>query len=276
MRNGWTPLRATAAFIFSFGWLLRLSRADTYDIGVSLYTDANCLFWANDFLALDGGCYANKWATNSSTKGFLMKIVYFNPPQTIHLTEFSDDCHTKAMPTRRVITGKGSDTPCFRFMGSMYAQFTIRFRSNTCQGSQCSTLGIAVQTFYNGAGCAGSAYSIFRYPVQGECLRASNGTQDLTASSDESNLTLVDYSGSTNCEPAEGGRQRTYSITNKYCYPLYTTRAPRSFSWRVERHKPFSAASTAHRSMPRLPAVAATVAALLAATLGTSARWRGC
>lgn len=241
-------LSILVAYLFSAAWLPQKARADTYDIGVKLYTDANCLFWASDFVLLDNGCYANTWASNAS-KGFRLNIVYFNSPQKIDMREFTDDCHVSFAPKRTVTTGTDRCTP---FLGAMYAQFDIRFRSNTCKGQLCSTIAIAVQTFYTQALCNGMAYAIFRYPVQGECLRSHNGTQELMASQNDDNLTLSDYSGSYNCKSGPDVRTRTYSITNKNCYPLYATLEPRSFSWVVERPIPYATASHGYRSFPRL------------------------
>merc|ERR1712050_27409 len=112
------------------GFLSRLGVSDTYDIGVRLYTDPNCLFWANTFTLLDNGCYANTWAPNAS-KGFKLTIVYFNAPQRFDIREYTDDCHTLYAPKRELISG--TDV-CRPFVGSMYAQLEIQFRSNTCQG----------------------------------------------------------------------------------------------------------------------------------------------
>lgn len=263
-----TALSTILSCLIGAAWL-QLSRADTYDIGVTLFTDANCLFWANNFILLDNGCYANKWAPNS-TKGFKMNIVFFNAPQRIDMREYVDDCHTLAMPKRTLTTGTDRCNP---FLGSMYAQFDIRFRSNTCKGQLCSNLAIAVQTFYTAAFCAGPAFSIFRYPVQNECMRAFNGTQGLYASGGDSNISLSDYSGSDDCKISKGVRLRTYSITNDFCYPLYTTTAPRSFSWRVERTKPYAAASDAYRSLPSLLVAAVFLGLAEASIMG---RWRGC
>jgi len=263
-RRHWLSTALVASFFA--GWLPRLSLADTYDIGVYLFTDANCLFRANDFLILDGGCYANTWAPNS-TKGWKMNIVFFNSPQRIDMREYVDDCHTLAMPKRTITTGTDRCSP---FLGSMYAQFDIRFRSNTCKGPKCSQLSIAVQTFYSQSSCAGPAYSMFRYPVQGECMRAFNGTQDLVASSDGGNISLTAYSGEVNgdkCKSGTGTRTRKYAIENTKCYPLYTTNAPRSFSWRIETVNPYRAASDGFRSFPCL----VTFAALF---FGFAVRWR--
>jgi len=239
-------LRTLITCLFSAGWLLRPSQADTYDIGVKLFTDANCLFWANEFMLLDGGCYANKWAPNS-TKGFKMNIVYFNSPQRIDMREYIDDCHTLAMPKRTVTSGADVCNP---FLGSMYAQFDVRFRSNTCQGQLCSTLAVAVQTFYTLNSCTGPAHSVFRFPVQGECLRAGNGTQDLISNISTGDISLHDYGGGDDCTVTEGVRLKTYSITNSFCYPLYSSQAPRSFSWRVERNTPFATTSGGFRPLP--------------------------
>jgi len=230
----WMSTRATLACFLALAWLPQLGRADTFHIGVNLFTDLNCLFKADNFIATDGGCYANKYAPNM-TLGFSMTIVGFNDPAKIDFYEYSDDCHTLSKPKR---TLQGGVDRCNLFLGSLYAQFNLRFRSNTCQGESCSTLAITIQTFYNGAGCSGPEYAVFRYPVQGECLRATNGTQEITTSGDDSNITLNDYIGSDNCEPP-WTRNRLYSIVNQYCYPLYVNRAPRSFVWRVERSMPY-------------------------------------
>lgn len=242
------PIRSLLLHLLCAGWFLRPSNADTFDIGVKLYTDNNCLFWSQTFLILDSSCYANIWAPNA-TKGWTMRIVDFNVPQSIDMREYTDDCHSLAMPKRTLVTGTERCTP---FLGSMYAQFDIRFRSNTCKGAMCSTLATAVQTFYSAAACAGPAFATFRYPIQNECLRASNGTQDFTVASDDRNITLTDYGGGDECKAQEGVRVRTYDITNRYCYPLYTAEPPRSFSWTVERNTPYAAISTGFRSPPSM------------------------
>jgi hypothetical protein len=229
-----------AACIISAAWLPQLGRADTYDIGVKLYTDINCLFWANEFALLDNGCYGNTYAPNVS-KGFKVTIVDFSSPQKFDMREYTNDCHTLAKPKRTLSAGVDN---CNHFLGSMYAQFDIRLRSNTCQGTLCSNLAVAMQTFYDGAGCAGVTYATFKYPLQGECMRANNGTQDLVTSGDDANITLIDYVGSDTCGRTDtASTQKTYSILNKYCYPLYGNKAPRSFMWKVERNKPFATTS---------------------------------
>jgi len=256
-----TALSTLVVCFLALGWLPQLGLADTYDIGVYLFKDANCLFFADEFLLLDNGCYANIWAPNS-TKAYKMNIVFFNSPQRIDMREYTDSCHTLAMPKRTLTTGTDR---CNAFHGSTYAQFDIRFRSNTCKGQLCSNLAIAVQTFYSASFCAGPAYSIFRYPVQGECLRAMNGTQNLLASSDDSNITLKDFGGSDKCDTkARDVRLQMFSITNKQCYPLYSTQAPRSFGWRVERNVPYAAASDAPRSRPGMSAFAVLLIAGIA------------
>merc|ERR1711908_55798 len=124
--------------------------------------------WSNSELLLDGACYANKWASNSTTRGFKLNIVGFDSPQRIDMREYTDDCHTMVPPKRTFTTGNDF---CRRFLGSMYARFEIRFRSSTCKGALCSQLPIAVQTFFTEGGCSGPAHSVFRYPVSRECLQ---------------------------------------------------------------------------------------------------------
>lgn len=249
--HGCASLRAVVICFISAVWLPDLCRADTYDIGINLFDDPNCMNWVDQLVILDGGCYANRWAPNA-TKGFKINIVDFNNPQKMHMREYSDDCHTQSWEAKTFTSGTD---PCALFLGSTWARFDIRFRSNTCKGQLCSNLAIAVQTFYSAAFCAGPAHSIFRYPVQGECMRAFNGTQDLTAGGGDANISLMDYGGSDNCKAGRGIRFRTYSITNRFCYPLYSNRAPRSFSWRVERTTPYAAASDGSRSLPQLLAI---------------------
>lgn len=243
-------LRVPIVCISFVGLLPELGLADTYDIGVTLYNDMNCLNFVEDLILLDNGCYANKWAPNG-TKGYKMNIVFFNKPERIDMREYLDDCHTLAMPKRTVTTSK---EPCFPFLGSMYARFDTRFRSNTCEGEMCSNLKIAVQTFFSQAECTGPAHSIFRYPVgHGDCMRAFNGTQTLIERG--GNVTLTDYSGSDECKAQTGARVRTYSIRASFCYPLYTTRSPRSFSWRVEAVQKMSTTADAYRLPPPILAI---------------------
>jgi len=167
-----------------------------------------------------------------------MTITMFDEPQRYSLRTYSDDCHT-LHGQREVYAGTDR---CNQFMGSMYATFDIQMRSATCEGSKCSTLSVAVQTFYNAASCTGSEYASFKYPVQGECMRAMNGTQTILASPDDSNITLSDYVNNDVCgRSGSVGIRRTYFIKNALCYPLYTTQAPYSFNWKIERYKAFVA-----------------------------------
>jgi len=226
-------------------WLARPGQADTYDVNVKLYTDPNCIYWADEPLLLDGGCYANIYSNN--TKAFTLRIVYFNEPQRIDFREYTDDCYDLAAPKRTFIAGR-----CIFLAGSFWAEMSIRERGSTCSGPQCSPLAVVVQNFYSRGDCTGATYALYRYPVQSECLRWSNGTQTLTATSGDQNITLVDYYDSDNCMGGGAGSSRVYNIMNQYCYPLSAMQAPRSVMWRVQRDKPYqSAASAAYR--PRLP-----------------------
>jgi hypothetical protein len=110
---------------------------------------------------------------------------------------------------------------------------------------------VAVQTFYEEKDCAGPTYAIFKYPVQEECLRASNGTQTITAPSD-SNITLTDFVGSSTCgKTDQPAQEKKYFITGGYCYPLYPTKAPKSFKWTILRTVK-TVVSSARRGTPVL------------------------
>lgn len=223
-------------------WLARPGQADTYDIGIKLYTDPNCIYWADDLLLLDGGCYANIYS--NTTKAFTLRIVYFNQPQRIDFREYTDDCYELAAPKRTFIAGR-----CIFLSGSFYAEMSIRERGSTCSGPQCSPLAVVVQSFFSRIDCTGATYALYRYPIQTECLRWSNGTQTLTTTAGDQNITLVDYFDTDNCQ---GGSMRTYTIMNQYCYPLSALEAPRSVMWRVQRDAPYQSAANA-ASRLRLP-----------------------
>jgi hypothetical protein len=102
-----------------------LGRADTYDIGVKLYTDLNCLFAAETFTLLDNGCYGNIWASNASAKGFKMTIIDFGSPPKFDLRQYSDDCHIPSNPSQPKTTISGDSNAC----PSSWAQCTPHLTS---------------------------------------------------------------------------------------------------------------------------------------------------
>lgn len=253
--------RASRACLYAAllaAWLARPGQADTYDIGIKLYSDNQCMFWADDLLLLDGGCYANIYSNN--TKAFSPRIVYFNEPQRIDFREYTDDCYNLAAPKRTFVAGR-----CTFFAGVYFAEMTIRNRGSTCSGPQCSPLAIVVQTFYSQAGCTGPSYALYRFPVQNECMRWANGTQTFATTAGDQNVTLVDYVNDT-CR----GVNRSYTILNQYCYVLSPLQAPRSVMWRVQRDKPYAGfANAASRLRPASSLLA--LAAFLLVTAVTAA-----
>merc|ERR1711959_833277 len=93
---------------------------------------------------------------------------------------------------------------------------------------------MGVQQFYQTIDCRDSAYQIYKYPIQKECLRWSNGTQTFEVDSAGVNITQTDYSGDDQCgknaakdAPVIG---KKYIMQNMRCYELYGNRA---FSWTI-------------------------------------------
>mmetsp|Transcript_15103 Transcript_15103/g.31585 ORF Transcript_15103/g.31585 Transcript_15103/m.31585 type:complete len:261 (-) Transcript_15103:202-984(-) len=233
---------------------------DALDIEVQLFRDPNCFERAQDITLLDSGCYGNIYSNLS--KAFLVRMVGFGDPERFNLFEYVGTCHLEyqysALP-RSIQGGR-----CTRFVGPFYGILRSSFRSNTCAGSDCSTLNVAMQNFFSDAGCEGLPVQTFKYPLQNACLRWSNGTQTFQVDSTYSNITQVDYPGNDVCS---GGFRRTYVITNRRCYSLYPDRSPRSFSWNVEELTSSVATSQSRRgSLLGAPALAA--APLLALRAG--------
>jgi len=253
---GCGAFRALLTSCWVAAWLARTGRADTLDISVRLYRDANCFERAEELLLMDNACYANLYS--NATRAFSMKLVGFNTPPLIDLLEYTDDCNT-ALPKRTITGGR-----CERLMGGFYGIFEHRFRSSTCTGDRCSTLNVVVQRFYSQVGCRGLAYKTFKYPIQSECMRWSNGTQTFKADSTFTNITQVDYLTNDVCQ---GSLRSTYSMTANRCYPLYANKIPRSFDWRVE----LKDGSTADAWRPGLTSVSrAAAVAVPIAMLGGS------
>eukprot|EP00928_Gymnodinium_smaydae_P096618 TRINITY_DN8571_c0_g1_i1.p1 TRINITY_DN8571_c0_g1~~TRINITY_DN8571_c0_g1_i1.p1 ORF type:complete len:300 (+),score=64.12 TRINITY_DN8571_c0_g1_i1:114-1013(+) len=221
-----TSVAAAVVLLAIVGCLPSPCMADTWDVQVKLYRDPNCFERADDLTLMDEGCYANIYSNLS--KAFKLKIVRFEEPQQVDLTEYTDNCYTVYLPKKPLRVNK-----CERFAGGYYGMLSTRFRAVTCEGEMCSLLAVAHQRFYEAEGCVGTPYYTYRYPAQMECLRWFNGTRTFTYSADDkgANLTQTDYPLNDRCD---GGLAKTYEITGGECYPLRLDRPPRSFKWEVD------------------------------------------
>jgi len=206
--------------------------ADTYDVSVRLYQDANCFESADDLTLLNEGCYANLWG--NASKAFKVKITDFIKPQSVDVRLYSGTCHghNEATMMRTLAAGMGR---CERFPDRNSPYFgvvNLVFRGGSCPADTlCSKkLKTVQQTFYEQKLCQGRPTGFSEFPVQGECMRYFNGTQSYYLDPSGQNITQVNYAGSDKCD---GNDRRTYHIVNTMCYPLYTDVAPRSFSWAI-------------------------------------------
>mmetsp|Transcript_11755 Transcript_11755/g.32126 ORF Transcript_11755/g.32126 Transcript_11755/m.32126 type:complete len:264 (-) Transcript_11755:177-968(-) len=247
-------VRALAA-ISGLACLLPGVAGDALDIKAQLYRDDNCFERAQDLTLLDSGCYANLYT--NITKAYTMKIVGFGATERFDLFEYIGTCNQGYQYSARPRQIQGGR--CTRFLGPFYAILKSTFRSNSCSGSDCSSLNVATQNFFSEAGCAGLPTQSFKYPVQNACLRWSNGTQTYQVDATYSNITQVDYPANDLCA---GGFRRTYVITNRRCYSLYPDKAPRSFSWTVEASTSSTGAISA--ASPRKRALGAPALAVVA------------
>mmetsp|Transcript_5990 Transcript_5990/g.9570 ORF Transcript_5990/g.9570 Transcript_5990/m.9570 type:complete len:262 (+) Transcript_5990:86-871(+) len=218
--------RGLALISLLVAWLPRPRQAaDTLDVSVRMYRDSNCFERQDELLLLDGGCYANTYS--NLTKGYKVKIVSFDGQQKVDIYDYEDNCNTQFRPPRTIRANT-----CERFVGGFFANIDLRLRSSTCVGD-CSRLAVAVQRFYSEALCKGLAYQVYNYPVQNECMRWSNGTQVFLVDPTNTNITQIDYVGDDKCSST--ALTRTYTMVGGQCYYLYADRAPRSFSWTIDR-----------------------------------------
>eukprot|EP00927_Polykrikos_kofoidii_P071767 TRINITY_DN67993_c0_g1_i1.p1 TRINITY_DN67993_c0_g1~~TRINITY_DN67993_c0_g1_i1.p1 ORF type:complete len:348 (-),score=44.32 TRINITY_DN67993_c0_g1_i1:30-1010(-) len=216
--------------------LVRLCRGDTWDIYLRLFKDANCYERFDELLLLDEACYANIWSNQSTEKAFSVKVVSFDAPQTLHIREYSDDCHTESPLTR--VNGPKPIllNRCEWFIAGYWAMTSLRFRSTTCVGDTCSRLAVAVQTFYKEAECAGMSYATYKYPAPG-CIRWANGTQLFSFAVPDGgvgieNITQTDFMVNDVCA---GDLKKTYTMPSGHCFGLYEDRPPRSFKWELDQ-----------------------------------------
>jgi hypothetical protein len=243
MRPHMAPARAGAAAAFAWCLLACVagpaSAADTVDIQMHLYRDGNCFEKVDEFMLLDEGCYANLY--NNASRAYQIKITKFQGEQEVDLREYIDACNYLFRPKKSLKVGK-----CEHFIGSTYVKLNTRFRSDACQGDSCSTLSVGVQRFYSQEYCRGIAYDTFLFPLQGECMRWGNGSQTFRIDADGTNITQVDYIGNDRCEA--GSVTRMYSMRPGTCFPLFTDKSPRSFSWTLEGGIAVKLASASQRS----------------------------
>lgn len=201
--------------------------ADSVDVNVQLFRDANCYERVDQMVLLDQGCYANRY--DNRTKAFMLKILVFDgADQQIELTQYVNYCDPVSLysPGRSLRVGR-----CALFVGGFYAQVALRLRSLTCEGVSCSPISVATQQFFQDADCIGVVTETFTYPLQGECMRFYNGTQVFTMSDYGRTITEVDYNGNGGCA---GNDVRTYVMPSGTCYPVTDGQAG-SFLWMVEK-----------------------------------------
>jgi len=202
---------------------------DAVDLNVQLYSDPNCFQPADEMILVDEGCYANRYA--NITKSFQLKIVVFSGEEKIDLREYVEDCNPAHLyrPARTIEAGR-----CEPFVGGFYAVFGLRLRSAACEGGTCSPISVARQSFYWESGCSGVASKVLDFPVQGECLRWWNGTRNYRMDDYGENITVTDYPGNDGCN---SGYQLHYTIESGTCFPLFESKGPKSFLWRIEAGK---------------------------------------
>jgi len=236
-------MRAAPLCSVFLGLLARaLAEGDTVDVLVTTYRDPNCFEKVDEFTNLDEGCYATLWT--NLTRAYQLKIVVYDPgSQKVDLREYIDDCWPVNLfrPARTMQVGK-----CEPFIGGFYAILGLRWRSPTCVGLSCSQISVAMQRFYSEENCAGVGVMTNYYPVQGECMRWSNGTQTFTLDPEGRNISQVQYMMNHECG---GSDVMGYWMMTGTCYSLYSDTSPKSFRWQVELGKNYaSVVSGARRS----------------------------
>ncbi|CAD7941788.1 unnamed protein product [Amoebophrya sp. A120] len=238
---------------------------ETYDVHVKLYQDANCFeqtgsrtfaastsdvrtttFTQTDVKVAASGivCYANTFPPNpTDAVAFDFAIVRFhngvNPDdqnekykKTVNLRQYTDHCRTRAGAGFAPIQAFADESECADFLGPFYAVYSLlpRRAGGCSEGEACSTLKMARQLFYPTSTCAGNPTVTYKYPIQKECLRYSNGTQNFSSDAGYVNITERDYEGSSSVEGCQGPT-RTYQMEMNKCYSLYGNRG---FRWETD------------------------------------------
>jgi len=243
--------------------LVVLAGADALDIYVELYTDSSCLLSKqSELLLVSDQCYAGTFT--EVTKAYTVKAVGFGADSSFDLAQYTDACSTLYTAKRNIKAGVCSPW----FGGTFMVKASTRLRSEVCT-EDCSTLSLAIQTFYEGDGCTGVEKWANSWPVQSECLRFWNGTQKFEANAGATTITQSDFPGDDFCSgdgPVETSQMTgdcTADDISRCCISMPTNvglpdDAPRSFSWRIQQASQYTAAaSPAHRRTPRLPLVGA-------------------
>lgn len=236
-------------------------RADALDIYVELYTDSACLLpKQSELLLVSDQCYAGTFT--EATKAYTVKTVGFGADSSFDLTQYTDDCGTAYSPTGDIndATSKIQAGVCSSWFGSAFmAKASVRLRSEVCT-EDCSTLSLAIQTFYRGDGCTGLELYAYSWPVQSECLRYWNGTQQFVANAGATTITQMDYPGDDFCSGSAETYQMTADCTEDdvgdCCMSLTTDvglddDAPRSFSWRIQTVSMYTASLAGRRTPGR-------------------------
>jgi len=239
------------------------SQADTVDIGVQLFRDPLCYESAGEALLTENVCYANSYT--NQTFGLKFRIVHFDPPALIYMWNFLDECKTQDGLLKTITAQR-----CTEYTGSLWCKMSLRERSNVYVGPDCSTMQLGVQNFYAATTCSGPTVNTFSYPIQGECLAASQtGSVEFQLSGP--NLTRRDYIGNKKClVPSNLTIVESTSSTIGRCYPLplqgsrrWQLRPPRSFRWSVEKGK----VAVVSNAFSRRRSSAGFLVALLAASV---------
>lgn len=219
---------------------------ETFDVKVRLYNDQNCFEQHGErtfapsltdirtapFMqtagATSGGqqatqviCYGNIFSNVSMA--FDLAIVRFyntkNPetgttiPRAVNLRQYIDHCRT----TGGLAPLQARVGQCTPFLGPFYAIFSLLKRKVGCIGSDCSTLQLVRQEFYQTVTCMGNPTATFKYPLMNQCMRYYNGTQTFETDTSFTNITERDYEGDRRCS----GVTLTYNMRLNYCYRLY-------------------------------------------------------
>jgi hypothetical protein len=236
-------------------WLLvSCAKADSWDVFVELFSDSGCLYDKyGEVTLVDSQCYANTYSTLS--KAFTVKMVAFGALPEFDIAEYTDDCQELYTAKRTAPAGA-----CGRWFGPLRAKLSVRPRSTTCTEG-CSELSMAVQTFYENSACTGREAFANAFPVQNECLRFFNGTQQFTA--DSSNVYQKDYPANDDCT---GDEVDSYAMAVGQCMPMFTKKSPRSVMWHIQNF-PMLTTGTTSGSPPLAPCCSVGIAATLALLL---------
>lgn len=127
--------------------------------------------------------------------------------------------------------------------------------------ADCSPLKLVVQEFFSTTNCRGPPFAEYKYPIERECLRYSNGTQIFFCDPKYINVTEIDFQANQRCD----GLQIKYVMKLNLCYQLYGNRG---FRWRTDGDFLFSAAPRGFELSYLLLSLSAIVSVALAQRKG--------